>query len=208
MSQVILLGGFIESIELCEKCGLEIVGIIDNTAVKEYEGYPVLGRDEEILAHSSAYHHIPLVMVPDGPGVRSRLYQLYSAEGFSFQTLISPTAIVSKSAEIGQGCIIQDYCNISARVKMGNFVRVNTFGNIMHESVIGDYTTIAPNAVVLGRCRIEELSYIGANATILPELCVGRNAVIGAGAVVTKNVDDNLTVAGNPARLLAAKQVM
>ena len=40
---------------------------------------------------------------------------------------------------------------------------------------------------------------IGSNATILPvEIC--NNVVIGAGAVVTKNITQSGTYAGNPAR--------
>ena len=31
---------------------------------------------------------------------------------------------------------------------------------------------------------------------------IGENAVVGAGAVVTKDVDDNTVVGGNPAKVL------
>lgn len=41
--------------------------------------------------------------------------------------------------------------------------------------------------------------WIGAGATILPGVTVGENAVVGAGAVVTKDVEDNTVVGGNPA---------
>ena len=41
---------------------------------------------------------------------------------------------------------------------------------------------------------------IGAGAIILPGIVIGENAIIGAGAVVTKDVLDNTTVVGNPAR--------
>lgn len=44
--------------------------------------------------------------------------------------------------------------------------------------------------------------WIGAGATILPGVTVGENAVVGAGAVVTKDVEDNAVVGGNPARLI------
>ncbi len=44
--------------------------------------------------------------------------------------------------------------------------------------------------------------WIGAGATILPGVTVGENAVVGAGAVVTKDVEDNTIVAGNPARVI------
>jgi len=42
---------------------------------------------------------------------------------------------------------------------------------------------------------------IGSNATILAGVTIGENAMVGAGAVVTKDVPDNTTVAGVPARL-------
>ena len=44
--------------------------------------------------------------------------------------------------------------------------------------------------------------WIGAGSTILPGVTVGENAVVGAGSVVTKDVEDNTVVAGNPARLI------
>lgn len=44
--------------------------------------------------------------------------------------------------------------------------------------------------------------WIGAGATILPGVTVGENAVVGAGAVVTKDVEDNTVVGGNPAKLI------
>jgi len=43
---------------------------------------------------------------------------------------------------------------------------------------------------------------IGANSTILPNLIIGENARVGAGSVVTKHIEDNTTVIGNPARPL------
>ncbi len=44
--------------------------------------------------------------------------------------------------------------------------------------------------------------WIGGNAIILPGVVIGNGVTVGAGAVVTKNVPDNVLVAGNPARLI------
>jgi len=41
---------------------------------------------------------------------------------------------------------------------------------------------------------------IGANATILPNIIIGEGAKIGAGSVVTKGVEANAVMVGNPAR--------
>lgn len=42
--------------------------------------------------------------------------------------------------------------------------------------------------------------WIGAGAIILPGVTIGEGAVVAAGAVVTKNVEPRMIVAGNPAR--------
>lgn len=41
---------------------------------------------------------------------------------------------------------------------------------------------------------------IGANSTILPSISLGSNCKIGMGSVVTKNVKQDKTAFGNPAR--------
>lgn len=44
--------------------------------------------------------------------------------------------------------------------------------------------------------------WIGAGASILPGVTVGENAIVGAGSVVTKDVEANTIVAGNPAKVI------
>lgn len=50
--------------------------------------------------------------------------------------------------------------------------------------------------------HIGKRAWIGAGATILPGVTIGDNAVVGAGSVVTKDVEPDTIVAGNPARLI------
>lgn len=52
------------------------------------------------------------------------------------------------------------------------------------------------------KTHIKKGASIGSNATILCGVTIGENAIVGAGAVVTKAVPDNVTVAGNPAKIL------
>lgn len=44
--------------------------------------------------------------------------------------------------------------------------------------------------------------WIGGSAIINPGVTIGNGVVIGSGAVVTKDVPDNVFVAGNPARVI------
>lgn len=45
---------------------------------------------------------------------------------------------------------------------------------------------------------------IGADSIILPGVTIGNNVIVGAGSVVTKNIDDGVVVAGNPAKVIGS----
>ena len=201
-NKVILVGGFHEMVELCEDCGLNIVGIIDSKLTGKYEGVDVIGTDDDRFELFKQYGKIPLVLTPDKPEIRKKLYHLYKEAGFSFKTIISPRARISRTATIGEGTIIQDCVNVSSHTKIGDFVKLNTMSNVMHDCVVGNFTTIAPNVCVLGRINIGENCYIGANATVLPDLRITDNTTVGAGATVLRNIDEAGVYIGTPTKLL------
>lgn len=198
---VILVGGFHEIIELCKMSKIKIIGVIDNIP-PFFEEIKLLGSDIEAGSIIKKFQKTRLLFTPDKPSVREELYKYYLVFKPNFYTLISPQAYVSSCSVIGEGSIVQNFVNISTNVKINTFVKLNTYCNIMHDSIIGDFSTIAPNAVVLGKVIIGKKCYIGANSTILPNIIIGDNCIVGAGAVVTKNIASNTTVVGNPARIL------
>ena len=62
--------------------------------------------------------------------------------------------------------------------------------------------SIKENSIIIG-----DNVWLGANAIILPGVVLGNNCVVGAGSVVTKSFkEDNLIIAGNPARLIKKSQ--
>ncbi len=198
--RIIIVGAFIEIVELAEENNCQIHGYFDNTKTGEYLGYPVLGSDENSEEFFSSYLDIPLLITPDKPTIREKLYTQYSKLGFSFTELISKYSKISKSAIISNGSIIQSFVNISSESQIGKFVKLNTGCNIMHNSTIGDFTTVAPNAVILGNVSVGKSCYIGSNSTILPNLRIVDNVVIGAGAVITKNIYEPGIYVGCPAK--------
>lgn len=50
--------------------------------------------------------------------------------------------------------------------------------------------------------RIGNNVWIGGNATLCPGVTLGDNVVVGAGAVVTKSFENNVLIAGNPAKII------
>ena len=194
-------------VELCEDCGLDIVGIIDSKLTGKYEGVDVIGTDDDRFELFKRYGNIPLVLTPDKPAIREKLYHLYKETGFRFKTIISPRARIARTATIGEGTIIQDCVNVSSHTKIGDFVKLNTMSNVMHDCVVGDFTTIAPNVCVLGRIVIGEKCYIGANATVLPDVKIVGGTTIGAGATVLRTIEEPGVYIGTPTKLLKKDKI-
>jgi len=122
--------------------------------------------------------------------------------------------------KIGKGSVVQAPIS-GARyncVTIGDNVFVNTGCLLMAAGgiTIEDNTMIAANVQLISNnhdlkqrsvitCKpvhIKKNCWIGAGATILPGVTIGENSVVGAGSVVTKSVEDNVIVAGNPARVI------
>lgn len=201
--KVIIIGAFKEMIEAVEAAGFSIAGLVDpdNSNARRFN-YPYLGADATFLLEKEfiEYH---VLFTPDLPDIRRTLYNLYCCKNsYMLLTLLSPHAEISPSAVIKEGTVVLPGVNVSADVCIGVCCRLNCRANIMHNTVLEDYVTVAPNAVLLGNVSVGEGSYIGANATILPRKKIGKNVIVGAGAVVTKDVPDNVVVCGNPATFL------
>lgn len=103
-------------------------------------------------------------------------------------------------------------------VKIGKRVYINS-GCLMMSAggiTIGDDTQVAANVQLISNnhdlkerqvitckpIKIGKNVWIGAGATILPGVTIGDNSVVGAASVVTKDVEPDTIVAGNPAKII------
>ena len=81
-------------------------------------------------------------------------------------------------------------------------VKVDDLVQIGHNVVVGSGTRIAAGTILCGAVRIGTLCWIAPNVTIRERLVVGNGVYIGLAANVLKDVSDNETVVGNPAKKL------
>jgi sugar O-acyltransferase (sialic acid O-acetyltransferase NeuD family) len=122
------------------------------------------------------------------------------------KTLPSPinaihlNATIASHVKMGFGVMVAAGATINPFVKIGNGAICNTQCSIDHECVIGDYTHIAPGAVLCGNVHVGENSFIGANSVIKQGVCISKNVIIGAGSVVLKDILESGIYAGNPAK--------
>ena len=88
---------------------------------------------------------------------------------------------------------------IMPNVTIGLACKLNVNATVHHDAQVGDFSILAPSAVLLGNVVVGERSYIGAGAIIRQGCRVGSGARIGAGAVVVKDVPPDTVVVGVPA---------
>jgi sugar O-acyltransferase (sialic acid O-acetyltransferase NeuD family) len=120
----------------------------------------------------------------------------------SILSLIHPQAIVSKYAQIKRGSVIMAGAVVNPFSIIDEGCIINTGSTIDHDCFIGAFCHISPGANIAGGVTIGKGSWIGIGAQIKQLVNISNNVVIGAGATVVKNVAQNLTVVGTPAKPL------
>lgn len=191
--------------------GYEFIGLLDPKQElwdTEVLGVPVLGDDAllpELRSQGIHYAFIGLGTVGD-TRPRRRLYEKARQKGFEIVQAIHPQAVVAPSVAIGHGPTIMAGAVINAAAKLGDNVIVNTGAIVEHDCIIGDHVHVATGAQLASTVQVGTGAHIGAGATVRQCITIGEGAIVGAGAVVVKDVPNDVTVAGVPARILKERQ--
>ena len=118
----------------------------------------------------------------------------------NWQTIIHPSAIISKDVIIGEGSVIMAGAIIQTGTKIGKHSIINTGACIDHDCIIADFVHIGPNSSLAGGVHVGEGTFIGIGSSIIPNITIGRWTKVGAGSVIITNQPDNCTTLGIPAK--------
>lgn len=136
-------------------------------------------------------------------GRRMACFDRWRAQGFTFATLVHPSAIVSEGALLGAGVQVMAGAIVQTGARVGDCALVNTGAIVEHHATVGPGAHIAPGAVVCGDVAIGAAAHVGARATVLQGLRVGAKTTVGAGAVVCADLPHSGVAVGVPARLVS-----
>ena len=128
--------------------------------------------------------------------LRNNVIEKAKKIGFEFPTVIDPSAIVSNSASIGDGCFVGKNTVINSGVNIEEFCIINTGVIVEHDDYIGGGTHIAIGTLLSGEVSVGHQTLIGAGSTVIQCKKIGDNCIVGAGSIVLCDVKDNMKVYG------------
>lgn len=180
----------------------EFEGFVDDNSAlhgRSIHGFPVLGGLDWLVANPG----VRVVVAIGNPRVKQAVVARISrATGIAFATLIHPLAWLGDDVQVGEGSIVCAGVRATCDIRIGSQVILNLDCTIGHDSVIEDFSTIAPSANISGSVHIGQGVDIGTNATIIQGINVGSWSVLGAGAAVVRDVPPLVTAVGVPATKL------
>lgn len=175
---------------------------------KQENGYVYSAKDEAIFSIvKDTVHYVEILNKLSNSEIQRRrdFLRTFVAKLDEGAMINSPFYMeFANHLEMGVNSFINYDCIMlnNAMVKLGDNVLVGpkvSFYTAMHPI---DAKQREQWLVYAKPITVEDNVWIGGSATILGGVTIGKNAIVGAGAVVTKDVEPNTIVVGNPARVL------
>jgi sugar O-acyltransferase (sialic acid O-acetyltransferase NeuD family) len=145
--------------------------------------------------------HTMMIAVADSKDRKKIIQRL--PQNTTYFTFVHPTALLmSQDIEIGEGSFIGAYSILTTNIKVGKHTILNRGNQIGHDSIIGDFFSAMPGAIVSGNVRIGECVYMGSNSSVKEKISVNSDVIIGSNAAVVKNIITGGVYAGVPVKFL------
>lgn len=185
---------------------IELIGFLNDMEPigSKINNYPVLGKTKDWIKFSDQDDvYFIFAIHPVGHGsLRVKLFESLSIPDNKLFTLIHPTAFVAFNAQIAPGVMVMSNSYIGPAAKLEKCVLCMANTVIGHNTALEPFCHISVGAVISSYVQIGLASDVALNATVMEKMTIGNFAVVGAGAMITKPVNDNEVVVGNPQRVL------
>ncbi len=183
-----------------------LIGLIDSFRPPDdrTQPYRILGTEETLatlVARGEVYGGV--VAIGDNWQRHVMAQRIKSlAPAFVFVNAIHPSAQIAASVRIGEGTVIMAGAVVNSDCSIGACCILNTRSSLDHDSIMNDFSSLAPNATTGGNVAIGAFAAVSLGASVIHRRHIGAHAVIGAGAVVLNDVPDYSVAYGAPAKVV------
>lgn len=189
----------IESINKVEKTW-DILGYLDDgvEAGTQIDGYPVLGGLEKLKEYDES---LAIVCAVGSAKTRKAIIEKIKRIGkYQFPNLIEPDVKMSERIEIGEGNIICAGNILTVDLTLGDFNILNLSCTVGHDVKMQSFVTVYPGVNISGCVELEEGVELGTGSKIIQGKKICGDVIIGAGAAVVRDIVEEGTYVGVPAR--------
>lgn len=171
-----------------------------------FKGRPLI-EDSFWYANAAKYPVDGFIIALDQNEERTIHINEALARDVNLVNAIHPSVKILGDVSIGQNCILHAGAIVGYKVILGNGVILNTGSQLDHHVVVEDGVTIDPGCVVAGNVLIKKFATLHTSTTVINKIVIGAKSVTGAGSVVIRDVQENSTVVGVPAKPLGSSQL-
>ena len=178
-----------------------IVGLIDKYQKNSVLGYPVIGDDKKLACIKEQGVERAFVAIGNN-SIRKKLYLEAKRLGYKIVNAISPQAIISRYAILGDGIAVMPGAVINVNTTIHDGVIINTNASVDHDCEIGEFAHIAPGCAISGSSSIGREVFLGTGSRVIDKICIGQKTIIGAGSVVIRDLEPCCKAVGIPAKVI------
>ena len=126
--------------------------------------------------------------------LRKKIFSYYSERGVKFANLISSSATVSSSSEIGVGNIIEGNVYVAPHAKVGdnNFISYSVV--VGHHASIGDHNLFAPGVMMAGLVTIANECIFPTGVNFSDKVRIGSRVVVPVGHNIVSSLPDDTVI--------------
>jgi sugar O-acyltransferase (sialic acid O-acetyltransferase NeuD family) len=178
-----------------------LVFIDDAPLASVVNGQRVLSYQDFMISEASECYVV--LAIADGY-VRERLAGQCTADGIKPWAVTANSVVMMDDVVVGEGAALSPLVTLTSNIRIGNYFQANAYSYVGPDCVIGNFVTFDAGVHCGGNALIEDHVHIESGSTIRQgapgrPLIIGRGATVRMGSVVTENIPEHATVAGNPA---------
>ena len=182
-------------------------GFIDSNNIKEvkYLNKRIKVYDEsKFILKNSLNSDISIIIGIGTPYLIHKISNNFLKNtNFQFPNMIHPNCQISESSILnGKGNVIMSNTVLSTNSIIGSFNIINLNCTIGHDVKIKDNNVINPGSNISGNVTIGNCNLIGTNSSIIQGTIIGDNNLISAASLISKDIENNFQLMGNPARVI------
>lgn len=187
-----------------------IAGCIDDFKEKNssFLDYKILGKTEDIPYLIKQNNLIGGIIAIGDNWVRKNVAEKIMSldPSFNFINALHPQAQIGKNIQLGRGIAIMAGAIINPDSTIYDHCIVNTNSSLDHDSIMEEFSSLAPGVTTGGNVKIGKYSAISLGANIIHGITIGDHVVVGAGSLVLEDIPDSVVAYGSPAKIIRERE--